>query len=103
MERIEDTTMTNTTQPSLFKQNAAKYNRICAQLKKLGLDAYSGVVSDTQMPKHSHTIVCNYDVIVDSENFLADNPVIVKHLDERQTKIDAFYAKQAEAHAWANR
>lgn len=87
---------------SEFKKNMHKFNRINGQLKKLGLYSETGVVIDPKMP--SFQIICRYDALTDDEtNFLDSNPVIAQHLVDRQSKIDAYNAEQAKAHAWANR
>jgi hypothetical protein len=89
---------------STFNLNMKRFNSLSLQLEKHGLGAYCGVVIDKEMPEMSHNVVCNHsELIVSENNFLEANPVIARHLEERQSNIDKFKVGQAEAHAWSNR
>jgi hypothetical protein len=85
-----------------FKANMERHKRICAQLEKLELECYGGCVVDPKMP--SHQIVCQSNEVVDTDNdFLTANPVIACHLEQKESKIQAYMDEQAAAHEWANR
>lgn len=85
-----------------FKANMERHKRICAQLEKLELECYGGCVVDPKMP--SHQIITRTSEVVDTDNgFLTANPVIARHLEQRESKIQAYMDEQAAAHAWANR
>lgn len=87
-----------------FKANMERHKRICAQLEKLELECYGGCVVDPKMPVTTSQIVCRDSELVDNETgFLAANPVITRHLEQRESKIQAYMDEQAAAHAWANR